>query len=313
MHITLKEAAVKILEAKKLVITTHVNPDGDALGSSLALYRMLIRLGKNVRVLIDDDIPEKFNFLPGIEAIRRPERESYPADYLIMLDVSKDRIGQVLNKCQAPIINIDHHRTNDGEADFLYLDAEKAATAEIIYQLAQELAVTPDSAMSLCIYTGLSTDTGNFRFPNTTAFTLRAAADMTEAGAQPYVISEALEKRSLKEVLDKAKAIQTIEITKEGKVASLFIDNALYKTLDNTNDLINEMRNINGVDVAVLVTEVEKKKCWISMRSKHVDVSAIAMELGGGGHMQAAGCVIEEPLSITKAKILKAINARLQC
>ena len=164
MYITLKEAAAKMLEAENLVITTHVNPDGDALGSSLALYQMLVCLGKNVEVLVDDDIPESFGFLPDIETIQKPEKESYPADYLIMLDVSKDRIGQVLNKCQAPIINIDHHRTNDGEADFLYLDAEKAATAEIIYQLAQELAVTPDSAVALCIYTGLSTDTGNFRF-----------------------------------------------------------------------------------------------------------------------------------------------------
>ena len=119
MHITLKETAAKMLEAENLVITTHVNPDGDALGSSLALYQMLVRLGKNVEVLVDDDIPESFGFLPDIEAIQKPEKESYPADYLIMLDVSKDRIGQVLNKCQAPIINIDHHRTNDGEAEFL--------------------------------------------------------------------------------------------------------------------------------------------------------------------------------------------------
>ena len=115
VHITLKEAAAKMLEAENLVITTHVNPDGDALGSSLALYQMLVRLGKNVEVLIDDDVPESFGFLPDIEAIQKPEKESYPADYLIMLDVSKDRIGQVLNKCQAPSINIDHHRTNDGE------------------------------------------------------------------------------------------------------------------------------------------------------------------------------------------------------
>ena len=311
MYITLKEAAAKMLEAENLVITTHVNPDGDALGSSLALYQMLVRLGKNVEVLIDDDVPESFGFLPDIEAIQKPEKESYPADYLIMLDVSKDRIGQVLNKCQAPIINIDHHRTNDGEADFLYLDAEKAATAEIIYQLAQELAVTPDSAVALCIYTGLSTDTGNFRFSNTSAFTLRAAADMVESGAQPHVVSEALEKRSFKEVLDRAKAMETIEMAMEGRVAGIFIDNALYETLDTTEGFIDGVRIIDGVDVAVLMKEVEPGKCRVSMRSKGVDVSVIATEFGGGGHVRAAGCTIEEPLAEAKTKLLEAISRHI--
>ena len=311
MNITLKEAAAKILEADNLVITTHVNPDGDALGSSLALYQMLIKLGKNVDVLIDDDIPEAFSFLPDIEAIQKPEKESYPADYLIMLDVSKDRIGQVLDKCQASIINIDHHRTNDGEADFLYLDAERAATAEIIYQLAQELAVTPDAAVALCIYTGISTDTGNFRFSNTSAFTLRAAGDMVEAGAKPNIVSEALEKRSFKEVLDRAKAMETIEMSMDGRVAGIYIDNTLYETLDTTEGFIDGVRIIDGVDVAILMKEVESGKCRVSMRSKGVDVSSIATEFGGGGHVRAAGCTIEESLSMAKAKLLKAISRHI--
>lgn len=311
MNITLKEAAAKILEVDNLVITTHVNPDGDALGSSLALYQMLIKLGKNVDVLIDDDIPEAFSFLPDIEAIQKPEKASYPADYLIMLDVSKDRIGQVLDKCQAPIINIDHHRTNDGEADFLYLDAERAATAEIIYQLAQELAVTPDAAVALCIYTGISTDTGNFRFSNTSAFTLRAAGDMVEAGAKPNIVSEALEKRSFKEVLDRAKAMETIEMSMAGRVAGIYIDNALYESLDTTEGFIDGVRIIDGVDVAILMKEVEAGKCRVSMRSKGVDVSSIAIEFGGGGHVRAAGCTIEEPLSMAKAKLLKAISRHI--
>ena len=311
MNITLKEAAAKILEADNLVITTHVNPDGDALGSSLALYQMLIKLGKNVDVLIDDDIPEAFSFLPDIEAIQKPEKASYPADYLIMLDVSKDRIGQVLDKCQASIINIDHHRTNDGEADFLYLDAERAATAEIIYQLAQELAVTPDAAVALCIYTGISTDTGNFRFSNTSAFTLRAAGDMVEAGAKPNIVSEALEKRSFKEVLDRAKAMETIEMSMDGRVAGIYIDNALYEALDTTEGFIDGVRIIDGVDVAILMKEVETGRCRVSMRSKGVDVSSIATEFGGGGHIRAAGCTIEEPLSIAKGKLLEVISRHI--
>lgn len=311
MKISLKETAAKLLSANSLVITSHVNPDGDALGSSLALYQMMIRLGKRAELLIDDDIPEAFSFLPDIAAIKKPEAESYDADLLVMLDVSRDRIGRVAEKCRAPILNIDHHITNDGEADFLYLDAGRAATAEIVYQLAGELAVEPDEAVAMCIYTGISTDTGNFKFSNTTPFTMRAAADMLEAGAKAHIVSEALEQRSYQEVMDKAKAMQTIELAFDGRVAGIYIDNALYETLGSTEGFIDTVRIIAGVDAAVLVKEVEAGKCRISMRSKGMDVSRIAAAFQGGGHIRAAGCSIEKPLAEAKEMLLQEIGKSL--
>lgn len=313
MEISLKEAAAKLLSADSVVITTHVNPDGDAIGSALALYQMMIRLGKSAEVLIDDDVPECFGFLPDIEAIKKPEADSYEADLLVMLDVSKDRIGTVAEKCTAPILNIDHHRTNDGEADFLYLDAERAATAEIVYQLLAELPVTPDEAVALSIFTGISTDTGNFKFSNTTPFTMRAAADMLEAGAKANIVSEALEKRSFKEVQDRANAMQTIELSHDGLVAGIYIDNALYETLDTTEGFIAGVRIIDGVDVAVLMKEVEPGICRVSMRSKQTDVSELAAYFGGGGHVRAAGCTIEKPLSEAKAMLLEKIGKAVAC
>ena len=234
MRISLQEAADKLREAGRIVVTAHVNPDGDALGSSLALYHLLQKLGKTVQVLIDDDIPDAFGFLPGIEVIAKPDEEKYQADLLVLLDVSMDRVGRVIERCPAPILNIDHHITNDEKADYLYLDADRAATAEIVYQLAGALQVVPDKAAATCIYTGMSTDTGNFRYSNTTPFTMRAAADMIEAGAEPHVVSEALEKRSFKEVQDRARAMQTIEVCADGKIAGLYIGNDLYETLDTT-------------------------------------------------------------------------------
>ncbi|MDD3114110.1 MAG: bifunctional oligoribonuclease/PAP phosphatase NrnA [Anaerovibrio sp.] len=311
MKISLKETAAKLLSADSLVITSHVNPDGDALGSSLALYQMMIRLGKRAELLIDDDIPEAFSFLPDIAAIKKPEAESYDADLLVMLDVSRDRIGRVAEKCRAPILNIDHHITNDGEADFLYLDAGRAATAEIVYQLARELAVEPDEAVAMCIYTGISTDTGNFKFSNTTPFTMRAAADMLEAGAKAHIVSEALEQRSYQEVMDKAKAMQTIELAFDGRVAGIYIDNALYETIGSTEGFIDTVRIIAGVDAAVLVKEVEAGRCRISMRSKGMDVSRIAAAFQGGGHIRAAGCSIEKPLAEAKEMLLQEIGKAL--
>lgn len=312
MRISLQEAAAKLLAADSVLITAHVNPDGDALGSSLAMYHLFRQMGKEVQVLIDDDIPEAFGFLPDINIIRKPEEERYQADLLVLLDVSMDRTGRVIEKCQAPVLNIDHHITNDEKADFLYLDADRAATAEIVYQLAAQMGVKPDEAAAACIYTGISTDTGNFRYSNTTAFTMRAAADMIEAGARPHVVSEALEKRSFKEVQDRARAMQTIEMCADGRIAGLYIDNALYETLDTTEGFIDGVRIIDTVKVAVLVKEVEPGKCRVSMRSKGVDVSSVAAGFGGGGHIRAAGCTIEKPLADAKATLLAALERAVQ-
>lgn len=312
MRISLQEAAAKLLAADSVLITAHVNPDGDALGSSLAMYHLLRQMDKEVQVLIDDDIPEAFGFLPDINVIQKPEEERYQADLLVLLDVSMDRTGRVIEKCQAPVLNIDHHITNDEKADFLYLDADRAATAEIVYQLAAQMGVKPDEAAAACIYTGISTDTGNFRYSNTTAFTMRAAADMIEAGARPHVVSEALEKRSFKEVQDRARAMQTIEMCADGRIAGLYIDNALYETLDTTEGFIDGVRIIDTVKVAVLVKEVEPGKCRVSMRSKGVDVSSVAAGFGGGGHIRAAGCTIEKPLADAKATLLAALERAVQ-
>lgn len=312
MRISLKDAAARLRAAENIIITAHVNPDGDALGSSLALYQLLLKLGKNVQVLIDDDIPAVFGFLPRIEEIKKPDLASYQADLLVLLDVSMDRVGRVIEKCRAPVLNIDHHITNDEKADFLYLDADRAATAEIIYLLAGELAVVPDKYTAVCIYTGISTDTGNFRYSNTTAFTMRAAADMIEAGAEPDVVSEALEKRNFKEVQDRARAMQTIEMSADGRIAGLYIDNALYESLDTTEGFIDGVRVIDTVRVAVLMKEVEPGRCRVSMRSRGVDVSGIAAAFGGGGHIRAAGCTIEKPLAEAKAELLAGIEKILQ-
>lgn len=311
MNITLQDAAAKLLQGHKFVITAHVNPDGDAIGSCLGLYHILKKLGKEAEVLIDDDLPKNFDFLPGIEMIKKPEADSYAADFLVMLDVSKDRIGRVADKCQAPILNIDHHVTNKGEADYLYLDASKAATAEIIYQLLGELQVKADRAAALCIFTGISTDTGNFKYSNTKPFTLRAAADLLEAGAETNVVSEALERCSYKEIMDKANALQTIETSFDGKVAGLYIDQKLYDTLETTEGYIDSVRVIDGVDIAVLVKEVEPGVCRVSMRSKGIDVTAIATAFGGGGHVRAAGCTIKKPLGEAKTLLLEEIGKHL--
>ena len=172
--LTLEETLGLLKGAEKIIITSHENPDGDAIGSSLALARYLTVMGKEAMVMIDDEISPGFKVLPGAEEIAAPEEgRQYSADLLVVLDASLDRVGKVTEVVSAPILNIDHHPTNDGKAEKLYLDGKRAATAEIIYQLLELAEAELDREMAMALYTGLATDTGFFRFSNTTPLTIR--------------------------------------------------------------------------------------------------------------------------------------------
>lgn len=310
MKISLKEAARKLFEAEKLVIASHVNPDGDAIGSSLGLMHALQGMGKEVQVLIDDDIPAIFSVLPGYEVIRRPEKgdAKIRADLFVILDTSPDRIGISGEVVEAHVLNIDHHVTNKGEAEFSYVDSGRAATAEIVYELIREMGREFTSEIAACIYTGIATDTGFFRYSNTTPFTMRAAAELMEHGARPHIISEAMEQKSYAVVKGMAAAMQTIERFCNGRAAGLFMDRELTAGIENTEGFIDMVRVIEGVDVAVLLKCKEEKLCRVSMRSKGMDVAKIAAGFGGGGHVRAAGCTLEMNFADAKRAIMQAIE-----
>ena len=311
MNMTLAETAGKLLRAQNVVLTAHVNPDGDAIGSSLGLMHLLHGLGKEAAVLLDDDVPKAFSILPGYEAIQRPKGER-SADLLVILDTAPDRIGGVAKCVQADAcINIDHHRTNAAEGD-TYLAPDRAATAEIVYELASEMkaAFTKDSA--LCIYTGLATDTGFFRYSNTTARVMRAAAHLMDCGAEPHIVSEALEQKPYQMICDTAEALQHIERFADGRAAGIFLDHETTERMESTEGFIDFVRVIEGVDVAVLLKAKEEKLCRVSMRSKGTDVSAIAASFDGGGHMRAAGCTLKMGFDEAKKRIMAAIADRLE-
>ncbi|SFW20955.1 DHH family phosphoesterase [Selenomonas ruminantium] len=308
MHISLTETAAALKAVQRIVITAHVNPDGDAIGSSLGLMHALKALGKEVQVFIDDDIPAAFSVLPGYELIGKPaEGQSIPADLLVAVDVSLDRIGKVAEAVKAPTLNIDHHITNDDQADKLYLDGTAAATAEIIYQLIEELDVPCTQDMAMCLYTGIALDTGWFRFSNTKPRTMQVAAALLSCGAQPHVISEALEQRPLSEVQSLAFALQKIEILADGKVAGICLDNADLQEHEAPEGLIGMVRVIEGVDIAFTLKEKEPGLCRVSLRSKGIDVTKIALQFGGGGHVRAAGCSIEKNCAEARNDLIKAI------
>lgn len=313
MKLTLEKTAEVLKHANRIVLTAHENPDGDAIGSVLGLMHILRELGKEVKVFIDDDIPAMFSILPGLESIQKPEENMQPisADLLVVLDTSLDRIGRVQELVQAPVLNIDHHVTNKEDKIRIYLDAKRAAACEIVYELAKELEVPFTKESAVCIYTGIATDTGFFRYSNTTPFTMRAAAELMEWEVRPNLVSEAMEQKSYDMVQGMAKALSTMQVFHEGRAAGLFLDEALSAELESTEGFIDMIRVIEGVDVAVLLKCKEKNVCRVSMRSKQTDVSKIALSFGGGGHIRAAGCTLEMPFEEAKRTIVQAIEQAL--
>lgn len=308
---TLAETAKLLKEAGKMVIVSHISPDGDTLGSSLALAHALRMLGKEVMLNVDDDIPSVFSFLPGIgEYMRFAPDDSVPADLLIVIDASSaDRAGNAMNVVKArSVLNIDHHKTNTHFADYLYLDSDAAATAEIIYSLLLELGTELNTEIATCIYEGLYTDTGSFKYSNTTSKTLKTAADLLQYNVNPSFISDNMEIKSRRQVEMLGEVLKTLTFLHGGKVAYIEIAPELYDHNIDTDTFISYPRYIEGVEIALLFKQTEENLTRVSFRSKETDVSKIAFSFGGGGHQKASGCSIHAPLKEAEKTVLKAIG-----
>ena len=308
---TLSETGELLKQANKIVIVSHVSPDGDTLGSSLALMHTLRSLGKEVVMNVDDDIPAVYSFLPGIQEYRRfAAGESVEADLLVVIDASSaDRAGNAMEAVNASaVLNIDHHKTNTHFADYLYLDADAAATAEIIYSLLQTMAVPLNIDVATCIYEGLYTDTGSFKYSNTTSNTLATAAALLKLGVNPSTISDNMEVKSRHQVEMLGEVLKTLTFLHDGRVAFVEIAPELYDHNIDTDTFVSYPRYIEGVEIALLFKQVEANLTRVSFRSKAIDVAKIALSSGGGGHQKAAGCSIYAPLKEAEKTVLQALE-----
>lgn len=307
--VTEKEALSLLKENQSFVLTAHISPDGDSLGSMLALYEFLVRQGKQVVVALDDTIPDVFRMLPCWDVIRTvDELGKIKPDLAIILDASSmDRIGRVSEIVDAPTLNIDHHVSNQGFTDYRLLDSEAAATGEIVYRLLAEAKTPITKDMATNLYTAIATDCGFFRYANTRPGTMRIAAELLTYGVEPNTIAEALEQISLDTMRLTARVLQTMEFFADGKVAVIVVTRDMLEHDESTDELINYPRKVEGVDVAVMLKQKDESTVKISMRSKGVDVSRIAMQFGGGGHARAAGCSIEGSIDEARQKLLAVI------
>ena len=311
--LAMAEVATLLDGVNDIVLVSHINPDGDALGSTIALAAGLKKIGKNVTMTVDDDISSYYNFMPGIEQfVRFKPEDIIKADLLIINDASSlDRIGIVSECVKAPTLNIDHHVSNTGYADYLYLDINAAATGEIVYRLFKELNVEIDLQMAFCLYVAIVTDCGYFKYSNTTPECMICAADLLAIGVEPDVVSDFLEMKSRDDINLLSKVLETLSFYYDGKIATIDISRENYNPDIATDSFVHYPRYINGVEVALMFKEVEENVTRVSMRSRRLDVSKIALSFGGGGHKRASGCTIFNNISEAKQTILTSIKEEM--
>jgi len=298
----LKETGKILLSGKKIALTAHVSPDGDAIGSALGLARVLTGFGKEVTIFVDDII-KGFKFCPDLSSIKTEKdlddiTDPLNFDLLCVLDCSTlERIGRVAEKvCASKVLNIDHHVSNGGFTEYAYIDATAAATAEIITELIQVMQWPLDERTANYLYLGLSTDCGSFSYSNTTGRTMRCGAVLVEAGAKPNEINEAMDVMTKPTMAELLITLPTLTYVFKDQVAYMYIDNAHYDKEASTDYFVNYCRNIEGVRIALVFKEVEPNVVRVSMRSTGPDLAEIATSFGGGGHHRAAGCTINAPL-----------------
>jgi len=319
----LRELAEVIGRCERPLLTGHIMPDGDCIGSVLALALMLEGQGKSVRAVSPDPVPQIYRFLPAIERVSvGVPPAGFEPDSFIMLDCSDpERVGPdlavYLDKPGVTAINIDHHVSTRPFAHYNYIDPGASAVGEIIYDLSFELGAPITYEVAASLYTAIFTDTGSFRYDSTTSGTHRRVARLIELGVSPSEVNTAVyEERSLESIRLLHATLGSVERTPSGLVAwaSLTIDQeaAVGATGEDGEGLINYVRMIKGVEVAALFRETEPSVFKVSLRSKRfVDVSALAQEFGGGGHPRATGCTISGALNEVTEAVIRVAERRL--
>jgi phosphoesterase RecJ-like protein len=303
------------------LLASHENPDGDAIGSLLAMGLALDSLKKKTVLYKASPIPAVYRFLPSVKRVVRYLRKGEAFDTAVILDCGDlERIGPgsaVVGRT-AVIINMDHHVTNTGFGAYQLIDTRASATCEIVYRLIKALAVPISRDMADSIYTGILTDTGSFRFSNTNQAAFAICAEMISLGADPYQIAQQVYgKYSLGRIKLLNLALDSIEISNNGRLSLMTVTKEMLAETgtrpEDADGLINYARQIETVAVAALIQEEttgknnsKKNQFHVSLRSDgSVDVAQIAASFGGGGHASASGFSIQAPLADIKDRIFR--------
>ncbi|MCM1991120.1 DHH family phosphoesterase [Oceanirhabdus seepicola] len=306
-----------ILNADKVVITAHTSLDGDSLGSSLGLYGCLKKIKNEVQVVFKERPPKEFSFLPYYSSIKVTEEDIIEEnDILIVLDCGNvERINLNINidKFRNNIINIDHHKSNEEYGNINWVDSGRSAAGELVFELAKSLEIELDENISKCLYTALLTDTGSFKYSNTSKRTHQIAGELISKGINFTEIHDKIyENKSFKQIKLYATAIESMEMYYNNKLCIMEIKQSDIEKLEAENedigDLINLGTKIDTVEAVMLIkSNCEYQK--VSLRSKkYIDVCKMAGLFDGGGHVRAAGFKSELSTDEIKEKIINYLK-----
>lgn len=304
MRINVKECAQMLAQQDDILILTHAHPDGDTLGCGFALCRALMKMGKICAVINADEIPKKYDYLyEDIAPIK------FRQSYVVAVDVATVNLLGSLEGQYHIDMCIDHHSTNTEYADYLLLDDVPAA-CQIVFEVIKELGVDIDSKIANCLYTGLTTDTGCFRYASTTAQTYRAAAELIELGADNGRINRVMFETKTKTYARLERlALDSMRFYENERVAIITITQEMYQ-LTGSNEQETEAiapltRQIEGVEIGITIREKSDGTCKASIRTfESVNAAMLAKEFGGGGHSQAAACRFECGVKEAREKLV---------
>jgi phosphoesterase RecJ-like protein len=318
------DAIMAVLDkSRRVLVASHVDPDGDALGTQLAFAEFLNHLGKEVFTVRDNDIPFKYRFLHGIDSI--PPVDAYRGEHLFDCAVILEcpnlsrtgRVSELLNS-NTKIISIDHHRDNELFADVNWINAGASSVAEMAVELFGRASFTIEPHVSEQLYTAIMTDTGRFRYRSTSSRTMEIAGKLIQHGADPQKICDMvyynLQPSTMKLV---GKVLNGIEFHHEGTICLLFLTREMLTLTgadESESDGMVDYTLFNaGVRAGALLKEISADKTKLSLRSKDgINVAAIAARFGGGGHYNASGCTVNMSLQKTRAELLKILAGEMR-
>ena len=316
----LEQVIAALRAAPSVAVVAHMNPEGDAIGSTLAAALSLRDAGKSTGAFNVDPVPPGLQHLPGISELRRElPRDPAFACFLVVDTSDLDRTGGLLGarRRDAVVLNVDHHSGNTRFGDANWVEPTASSAGEMVFRLLREGGFPLSKAVAANLYAAILTDTGGFQYGNTTAESLWAAAALVEAGAMPEEIGQGLRAhRTLGEWRLLGEVLAGLQVGGGGRLAWIEVSSAARQRagvgLEVTEDFIEYPRNLAGVKIAVAFKEVSADEVRVSLRSHGaVDVAGLAKAFGGGGHRNAAGCTVRGGIEEAKARLLEAAEALL--
>ena len=316
-------SAEKVIKAikrhSKFLITSHINLEGDALGSELALASLLRKMGKQAYIVNAHSVPSNYSFLPGTERIyHKLNRHAFQVAFIIDCP-NKERIGSILNLIDDDklIVNIDHHVGNQNFGKINWIDLKASSTGEMIFRLFELAHTKLNRKDALNIYTAILTDTGSFRHCNTTSTALWIASDLLKFGIEPAkTYARIYENNFAQDVILAAKINSRMSFAVNHRIAWVKIGKPIFKSIKGRHEVLDKVldfaKSISTVKIVIILCQQDKHFVKLSLRSKSpIDVQKIAQVYGGGGHKRASGCTIKASLKEAEQKILKQAKKAL--